>query len=311
MNGQPDIERALTTWFEDGPSEMPDRVVTVVADRIGRQRQRPAWRLPWRLPMNSFVKLAAALVAVIAVAVIGYSFLPRGSSGVGVPQATPSAAVSPSPTPAVSVAPSPTPCATTTPSCIGLLEPGTHTTSALLTPMRFTAPDGWAKALDVTGAVAIGPAEDVPILGNDTRFIGLWPDWNVADQETCGMVRLAKPGMGRTVDDLVTWLTEHPGLVTTAPTAVTVDGFDGRVLDVELKPGWADACGGTAAVFTHQGTIGDQGELDVRPNDRMRLYLIDVGGGHVMNIAIVVADKAGFDAFLAEATPVVESMTFE
>ena len=48
MNDHSDIERVLATWFDDGPSTMPDRVVDVVADRIGRQSQRRAWRLDWR-----------------------------------------------------------------------------------------------------------------------------------------------------------------------------------------------------------------------------------------------------------------------
>ncbi len=43
-----DIDGVLQHWFDDGPSTMPDRVVDVVADRISRERQRPARRLPWR-----------------------------------------------------------------------------------------------------------------------------------------------------------------------------------------------------------------------------------------------------------------------
>ena len=38
MTEYTDIDRLLKTWFADGPTAMPDRVVTVVADRIGRQR---------------------------------------------------------------------------------------------------------------------------------------------------------------------------------------------------------------------------------------------------------------------------------
>ena len=72
-----DLDRALRTWFEDGPTVMPDRVVDVVADRIARQPQRRPWRLRGRPFMNTYVKLAAALAAVIVVAVVGYNLLPR------------------------------------------------------------------------------------------------------------------------------------------------------------------------------------------------------------------------------------------
>ena len=45
MTSERDIERILDLWFADGPTQAPDRVLDVVADRIGRQPQRPAWRL--------------------------------------------------------------------------------------------------------------------------------------------------------------------------------------------------------------------------------------------------------------------------
>ena len=35
-----DFDRALRTWFEDGPTVMSDRVVDIIADRIARQPQR-------------------------------------------------------------------------------------------------------------------------------------------------------------------------------------------------------------------------------------------------------------------------------
>ena len=48
MTQQRDIERLLDRWFAEGPSVVADRVIDVVADRIERQPQRPAWRLAWR-----------------------------------------------------------------------------------------------------------------------------------------------------------------------------------------------------------------------------------------------------------------------
>ena len=66
MTHERDIERLLDHWFADGPTEAPDRVVDVVADRIGRQTQRPAWRLDWRQSdMTTPFKLATAVAAVI------------------------------------------------------------------------------------------------------------------------------------------------------------------------------------------------------------------------------------------------------
>ncbi len=44
-----------------------------------------------------------------------------------------------------------------------------------------------------------------------------------------------EPGVGRTVDDLVAWLGTVPGLVTTEPTPITIDGHPGQMLDLSTR----------------------------------------------------------------------------
>ena len=108
MNDRTDIDRVLTSWFEDGPTAMPDRLSTVVADRIGRTRQRRTWRLRGRpIEMNAMVKIGAALAAVVVIAIVSYNLLPQ-RAGVGGPAATPS----------------PTPTVTPAEMTDGVLEPG-------------------------------------------------------------------------------------------------------------------------------------------------------------------------------------------
>jgi hypothetical protein len=100
-----DIDRLLDLWLSDGSSVAPDRVLDVVADRIDRQPQRPAWRLDRRLStLNTYAKIAVA-AAVLIVAVIGYNLLP-GSSSVGgpPPNATPLPTASPLPSPTAAAA---------------------------------------------------------------------------------------------------------------------------------------------------------------------------------------------------------------
>ncbi|MCI0346252.1 MAG: hypothetical protein L0221_12545, partial [Chloroflexi bacterium] len=66
MNERSDVGAVLRIWLEDGPDAMPDRVVDVVANRISRQPQRRAWRLPWRdHAMNRTFAYLAALAAAI------------------------------------------------------------------------------------------------------------------------------------------------------------------------------------------------------------------------------------------------------
>ena len=78
----------------DGPTAIPDRVVDVVAARIGVQRQRRAWPFPRRTNVTTQIKLIAALAAVLVVAVVGYSLLP-GTTGPGGPTTAPTPSAQP------------------------------------------------------------------------------------------------------------------------------------------------------------------------------------------------------------------------
>jgi hypothetical protein len=83
MTHERDIERLLDHWLADGPTQSPDRVLELVADRIERQAQRPVWRLDWRHPnVNTYVKLAIAAAALMLVAVVGSVIFPRLHLGV-------------------------------------------------------------------------------------------------------------------------------------------------------------------------------------------------------------------------------------
>lgn len=254
--------------------------------------------------MHPAFKVGVGIAAVLIIAVIGWNLLPATAGGIGGPGPTASPTTSPSPTPSTS-SPSTALCRTSDSACIGALEPGTHMTSALITPVTYTVPAGWSKPLDAPGAVNLGPTDS-------TGFIGIWPDWNVAAQDNCDTVSSAEPGWGRTVEDLVRSLTERTGLIVTAPTSVRLGGLDGQVLDVEKDPDFEGACGGgtTVNLFTHTGTLNDVGGLIAIEGERMRLYFLDAGNDRVINVAIV-ATAAVFDATVDVMTPVIDSMTFE
>lgn len=85
-----DGERALREWFHDGPTVMPDRVIDVIANRIAREPQRSRWRFRGRPFMTTPTKLAAGLAAVLLVAVLGYTLLPRQPGPGGDPSPPPS-----------------------------------------------------------------------------------------------------------------------------------------------------------------------------------------------------------------------------
>jgi len=76
MNHPSDIDRVMQAWMADGPTAIPDRVVDVVAARIGVEHQRRGWPFPWRPPMNPLFKFGAAAAAVLVVAVVAWNLLP-------------------------------------------------------------------------------------------------------------------------------------------------------------------------------------------------------------------------------------------
>jgi len=124
--------------------------------------------------------------------------------------------------------PAPTLCQPSEPDCIGPLAPGTHTTANLITPFTFAVPDGWSKELDVPGSFGLTTS------AFPTGYIAVIPDWQIASQRHCSLD--PEPGLGRTVDDLVTWLSEHPGLVTSSPAPVTLGGLEGQEVEIRKDP---------------------------------------------------------------------------
>ena len=141
-----DLSVLLDDWFSEGPKEMPDRVVDVVALGISRQRQRPAWRLDWRpAGMSITVKAAAAIAAVaIVVAIVGLSLGGRPTFN-GINGATPS----PPEHPSTSPAPTATPSASRATSPLHgdgmvVIE---HFTAKIGTRIDYLLPDGRSQEL--------------------------------------------------------------------------------------------------------------------------------------------------------------------
>jgi hypothetical protein len=92
MTNERDFERIAKAYMADGPTLLADRVLddALVAVHLTRQR-RVLIPVPWRFPiMNTNAKLAAAVVAVIAVGAIGLAWLGAGASSGPGGQASPS-----------------------------------------------------------------------------------------------------------------------------------------------------------------------------------------------------------------------------
>ena len=250
MNERSDIDRVLRHWFADGPSEMPDRVVDTVADRIGRQRQRRASRLPWRpYDMNSTLKLGAAIAAVLVLAFAGWNLLPRSSGLVGQP--------SPSASPTTSPTPSPSPSPTPRPAQMDVQQQNISWTAHL--------PAGWVN----NGWFATpsqGPA-------GPTGIAVAAPGAVYVPSDPCDGV--GKSSDGQSVADVVAALEARADLVVTNTIDATLGGYSGTRVDIQA-PADLSACGDGAYIIMAEP--GGAGFSVQGPSQQIRMWILDVDG---------------------------------
>jgi len=306
MTQHRDTEQLLDAWMRDGPTVAPDRVLDVVVDRIERQGQRPAWRLDWRrTTLNPTIKLAAAALAVVIVAVIGYNLLPAGSTGVGGPQPT----ASPAPTPIAT--PTPTfdvngACGGALSACRGSLTAGTYTSRAFAPAVTFTVPSGWYNKFDETLGYGLRPE------ANESQSIELQRDLVVARADC--VEAETEPGVGTTASEMVQALAARPGLDTTEPAPITVGGLSGFTIDITLSPDWTTPCPfseGRPIVPTVTDPRATPGTGLHWTADRVtdgsfaRYIILDLPGGGTVLIA-----PTGPPSFVTEAMPVIQSFEF-
>jgi len=122
-----------------------------------------------------------------------------------------------------------------------------------------------------------------------------------------------EPDVGRSVEDIVSWMTSHPGLATTTPQDISVGGLGGQMLDVGLAESWTEPCSweGTRpmlAILTGSG-LNQLGRVVVG-DLRVRLYLLATQDG---TVTIKVTDVPGgetLEEYLAEVVPIIDSFTF-
>lgn len=185
--------------------------------------------------------------------------------------------------------------------CLGDLDPGTHV-SAMFNPfvassawvlnygaLSYTVPAGWRNIWDWEGdyvltklsAAANGP--EIFLLSNpgDRPCTIFWPS-----------------GIGHTLAALASWLEAQADVVLTKPAPITIGGLSGMTLDVNIQP-WTPSC-------TPYGY-----QAPTRVTVHQRDIFLDVGGGRTLLVEVDAPDQASFDAFVAEAMPVIQSFQFK
>lgn len=287
MNRPPDVELVLRAYLADTGDRAPDRVLEDVGARIARQ-PRSAWRLRGRPFMNTYAKLGLAAAAVVVVAVVGYSTLPRTGPG---PGTAPSPTAPPS---AVAVHAYPT----------AILPAGTNATKNFKPAFTFTVPAGWINDNDTAG----GPAA----LG----FYGLFPDTpaNRAAYEATGDAAngiVLVSGLERpyficeawednrgTAAEMAAALAGNEALSTTGLVDVAIGGLTGKQIDVRLSPAWTESCPGDPAGLDLSGL-------------RSRAIFLDDPGHSPLVMFVGTQRAADFDQFMTAAMPVIQSIEFD
>jgi hypothetical protein len=308
MTSERDIERLLDRWFTERSTDVADRVLDEVADRIGRQPQQRAWRVLRRdTHVNSYLKPLIAVAAVIVIAVAGIAYFAQPSE----PGAGGAVPPTPSPSPTASASPSAVPSAAAvlppwfTPESgsngAGILPAGSHTTQSFAPGSTFRLPEGWVNDIDTNEFFGLFP--DTP--ANEAAFARSGHPGQVifmgfVDTPALGVCDGVGDTHGSTSAELVESLVADEGLVTSEPVEVTMGDLTGLRVDAHLDPDWTESCKPNS----------DDPPTKEDKDRRGRFVFLDIPGGGKLLMIIDSATSAGFEPLLAEAMPIVESFDF-
>lgn len=244
---------------------------------------------------SNTIRFGFAAVAVIALAFLGWRYLPGGGTG-GDPIPTPTP--TPSPTPVLlddQVA----------------LSPGTY--RGALQPsvglgFTITVPEGW----DAVGSIGVGASDNEP--PDPAHGLLIWNVDNLYADPLSPELGGMEPPVGPTVDDLVDALTSHDGWTTSTPMDVTVGGYDGQLLELTV-PEDADFIGCNAfgdsarpfAIWSEPGA-GNSWRCMQGPGQTDHVYVLDVEGRRVVITLLGYPDWSG--RYMAELRAMVDSLEF-
>jgi serine/threonine-protein kinase len=163
-------------------------------------------------------------------------------------------------------------------TCLGEVQPGTHTTRTFRPRLTYSIPVGWTNYNDSPGNVG---------------FVPPGGDWKAVDSghsDYLGVFQRIAPTGSRCGDDAgrvrsaaayVRWLRANPGLSVTRLHPITVGGLSGFVLDLRIRSNWRKTCKwsqGMPAVQLIHGVSPTYPQMihGMLPQPFvMRLYLLD------------------------------------
>jgi hypothetical protein len=179
----------------------------------------------------------------------------------------------------------------------GILPAGNGTSKSFNPGVTFTVPEGWVNGSDEHGVYGLFP--DTP--ANQAEFAasgGLAHEIFMGPHESPYFVCDAwEDNRGATAAEMVAKIVANDALAVSDPVDVLIGGLAGKQIDVRLDTSWKETC------------PGDSPTVDLM-DMRTRGILLDRPGGGVMVIFVGSPHSAGHDAFVEEATPIIESFDF-
>ena len=280
MTSNPDTTRIVRSWLDEGVTELPDRVLDAVLDRVPAtpQRRTTWWPRPRARPTNNIMAVALAGAAVaVAITLLGFGLLTGDRvGGPGTDDATPS----------------PTSRATDLPTGLIPIESGRYRLgNGFPADVTFEVPDGWNAC--VYSAFEQGLCSRT----HDAGGVSLLAVENVV-VNPCN-TRLLDPPAGRSVEAFLSAVADLAGFSVTEPVEVTRGGLAGQQVVVTAP---ADPQCQALRTWSVPGRTNGvhAGEVNV-------LHVFDVGG---RVLAVVGAYRPGVlsSEEIAEILAIVESV---
>lgn len=186
------------------------------------------------------------------------------------------------------------------------LPAGEYRSTAFSPPITVSLPGGWLIAGDAPDYFALQPAT------SDVVGIHVFRSPRAASQDLDCPTTPA-PLVGSTAAELVDWIRARPGLVVGDPIPVSIGGLAGLQIDAAIVEGWTASCpfaDGVPTVPLFVGATASGFRWVVAGSERLRLAILDVPDKGTVVVDIDAFDGSQMDALLADATPIVRSMTF-
>lgn len=182
--------------------------------------------------------------------------------------------------------------------------------------MLYTVPRQWANYADTSDVYGLTPQSEYA--GYDdaepdcydcpgTRDLITILSNPGAATEDC--LETNVPGVGS--NELLGWLAEHPGLITSEPQRTVVGGRTASSVTIEASEEWTGTCDTenpfpAVPVFYRQNSY----HWALIVGTRYHVTLVELGDGDTVAIVVDTADDADLEAFVETARPIIESFEF-